>query len=53
MATATGQTAAMVSAYNALAKRNGDSQNDGDSQTQSPGSANAGQSGSVLAGGGL
>jgi hypothetical protein len=52
-AKATGETAAMVSAYNALAKRNGDSQDDSDSQTQSPGSANSGQSGSVLAGGGL
>jgi hypothetical protein len=52
-AKATGQTAALTAAYNALAKQNGDNQNESDNQPQSPGSANAGQSGSVLAGGGL
>jgi hypothetical protein len=49
-AKATGQTAAMVSAYNALAKQNADNQTDSGDQSQP--TSNGGSLGSVLSGGG-
>jgi hypothetical protein len=51
-AKATGQSAAMVSAYNALAKRNGDNQTDSADQNQ-PSSSTGGSLGAILSGGRL
>jgi hypothetical protein len=51
-AKASGQTAAMVSAYNALAKQNGDNQADSGDQNQ-PSSLTGGSLGSVMSGGRL
>jgi hypothetical protein len=51
-AKATGQTSAMVSAYNALAKQNGDNQTDSGDQNQ-PSSLTGGSLGSVMSGGRL
>jgi hypothetical protein len=52
-AKATGQTAALTAAYNALAKQNGDNQNDSGDQNQPSSSTGGSPIGSILAGGGL
>jgi hypothetical protein len=52
-AKATGQTAAMTAAYNAIAKQNGDNQNDSGDQNQPSSSTGGSPIGSILAGGRL
>jgi hypothetical protein len=52
-AKATGQTAALTAAYNALAKQNGDNQTDSGDQSQPSSSTGGSPIGSILAGGRL
>jgi hypothetical protein len=49
----TGQTAAMTAAYNAIAKQNGENQNDSGDQNQPSSSTGGSPIGSILAGGRL